>query len=218
VFDPPFISYSLCQVFALTKVLELHRSLGSSEVSHAVINRHGPFSNKGGKTGASLEAQHGSIATRNVFGDNDFVLVAVRSGAGNIVGVEGVVDVSIHENVLIRPVGQQPLPLGVTESIVNNNWNLARLTNSNNGSSVEVTDDGHVILDLHGAPGSQNGLDNSGKRSSDINPNHWGWKWFYDPTMQADTVKILVSMSNYIDFLKSNGTENGILVFLTFLS
>jgi glucan 1,3-beta-glucosidase len=65
-----------------------------------------------------------------------------------------------------------------------------------------------VILDLHGAPGSQNGLDNSGKRSSDPNPNHWGWKWFYDPTMQASTVKVLVSMAKYIDALAAKGLDN----------
>jgi glucan 1,3-beta-glucosidase len=65
-----------------------------------------------------------------------------------------------------------------------------------------------VILDLHGAPGSQNGLDNSGKRSSDPNPNHWGWKWFYDPTHQAETVKILLSMTNYITMLQGMGIDN----------
>jgi len=65
-----------------------------------------------------------------------------------------------------------------------------------------------VILDLHGAPGSQNGLDNSGRRASDPNTNHWGWHWFYDPSNQADTIKILVAMTNYITFLTSNGVEN----------
>lgn len=65
-----------------------------------------------------------------------------------------------------------------------------------------------VILDLHGAPGSQNGLDNSGVRSDDPNPNHWGWHWFYDANNQADTVKVLVSMAKYIDFLHSKGIDN----------
>jgi glucan 1,3-beta-glucosidase len=65
-----------------------------------------------------------------------------------------------------------------------------------------------VLLDLHGVPGSQNGLDNSGKRSTNPNPNQWGWHWFYDPTNQADTIKCLVSMSNYIAFLAQNGIDN----------
>jgi len=55
-----------------------------------------------------------------------------------------------------------------------------------------------VILDLHGAPGSQNGLDNSGQRSTDPEPARWGFKWFYDRQKQADTVKVLVSMAKYI--------------------
>jgi len=69
-----------------------------------------------------------------------------------------------------------------------------------------------VILDLHGAPGSQNGLDNSGQRSTDPNPNHWGWHWFYDATNQAATVKILVSMSKYVLFLTSNGIKNVVAI------
>jgi len=65
-----------------------------------------------------------------------------------------------------------------------------------------------VILDLHGAPGSQNGLDNSGKRSRDPDVEHWGYHFFYDPSMQAATVKVLVSMANYIDFLDQNHISN----------
>jgi len=65
-----------------------------------------------------------------------------------------------------------------------------------------------VILDLHGSVSSQNGLDNSGRRSSDPNPNHWGWHWFYDPSKQEDTIKVLVSMAKYISFLESNGLDN----------
>jgi hypothetical protein len=58
-----------------------------------------------------------------------------------------------------------------------------------------------VILDLHGAPGSQNGLDNSGQRSDDPNPARWGFKWFYDTEMQDQTVKVLVAMTKYIQFV-----------------
>jgi len=62
-----------------------------------------------------------------------------------------------------------------------------------------------IVLDLHGAPGSQNGLDNSGERSTDPEPARWGYHWFYDPDMQAATVKILVSMTKYIQMLETNG-------------
>jgi len=65
-----------------------------------------------------------------------------------------------------------------------------------------------VILDLHGAPGSQNGLDNSGLRSRNPDPNQWGYHFFYNPDNQAATVKILLSMANYIQFLSQNGIPN----------
>jgi len=63
-------------------------------------------------------------------------------------------------------------------------------------------------LDLHGAPGSQNGLDNSGQRSTDPNPARWGFQWFYDPDMQAATVKVLVAMAKYINVLQQQGLDN----------
>jgi len=65
-----------------------------------------------------------------------------------------------------------------------------------------------VILDLHGAPGSQNGLDNSGLRSNDTNPARWGYQWFYDQTNLANSMKIVVSMAKYIDNLAQNGIDN----------
>jgi len=65
-----------------------------------------------------------------------------------------------------------------------------------------------VMLDLHGAPGSQNGLDNSGQRSDDPNPARWGFQWFYDPTNQDSTVKILVAMTKYIMNLQADGLDN----------
>jgi len=65
-----------------------------------------------------------------------------------------------------------------------------------------------VILDLHGAPGSQNGLDNSGLRSPDKNPARWGYEWFYDPTNLAYTVKIVTSMAKYIGTIAKNGVDN----------
>jgi len=65
-----------------------------------------------------------------------------------------------------------------------------------------------VILDLHGAPGSQNGLDNSGQRSNDPRPERWGFQWFYDPVAQKNTTLVLIAMAKYIDFLKQNGIDN----------
>ena len=83
-----------------------------------------------------------------------------------------------------------------------------------------------VVLDLHGAPGSQNGLDNSGQRSNDTRPERftsfsyyyillpfhrfrrWGAHWFYDRENQDATTEILVQMSAYIDFLNKSGIDN----------
>jgi glucan 1,3-beta-glucosidase len=65
-----------------------------------------------------------------------------------------------------------------------------------------------VLLDLHGVPGSQNGLDNSGERSNDTNPARWGYHWMYDKTMLSQSTKILVSMAKYISTLKDMGIDN----------
>jgi len=65
-----------------------------------------------------------------------------------------------------------------------------------------------VLLDLHGCPGSQNGLDNSGRRSDDPKPERWGNYWFYDDEAQANTTLVLVAIAKYIDFLKQNGIDN----------
>jgi len=65
-----------------------------------------------------------------------------------------------------------------------------------------------VLLDLHGVPGSQNGLDNSGRRSNDTNPARWGYRWFYDQDKLSDTTKIVVSMSKYIENLKTAQIDN----------
>jgi len=65
-----------------------------------------------------------------------------------------------------------------------------------------------VMLDLHGAPGSQNGLDNSGHRSDDPRPERWGYTWLYDPDMLDQSTKIVVAMANYISGLKQGGLDN----------
>jgi len=65
-----------------------------------------------------------------------------------------------------------------------------------------------VLIDLHGVPGSQNGLDNSGRRSNNSNPEVWGYDWLYDPDMLEQSAKILVSIARYIVNLQKNGIDN----------
>jgi len=69
-----------------------------------------------------------------------------------------------------------------------------------------------VILDLHGAPGSQNGLDNSGIRDFNPIPETWGEHWFFDPDMQNQTVEILVGIAQYVDYLANNNLDNVIAI------
>lgn len=66
-----------------------------------------------------------------------------------------------------------------------------------------------IILDLHGAPGSQNGLDNSGERSHDPRPERWGYNWLYSDQNKQDTTKILVEMAQWIE---RNSLKNVVLL------
>lgn len=59
-----------------------------------------------------------------------------------------------------------------------------------------------VILDLHGAPLSQNGLDNSGKMSDDPDVHKWGETWLYNEGAISETVQILEGMAIYIKYLQ----------------
>jgi len=65
-----------------------------------------------------------------------------------------------------------------------------------------------VMIDLHGTPGSQNGLDNSGLRSKNENPEVWGYDWIYDEKMLQDSTNILVAIAKWITFLGQNGMDN----------
>lgn len=69
-----------------------------------------------------------------------------------------------------------------------------------------------VILDLHGAPNSQNGLDNSGIRSMVPDAEKWGDTWFYEEKYQAQTIQILEVMTRYINMLNSKGVNNIIML------
>ncbi|CAN0074129.1 unnamed protein product, partial [Laminaria digitata] len=67
----------------------------------------------------------------------------------------------------------------------------------------------YVILDLHGAPGSQNGLDNSGMTSPDPNEEVWGETWMYSPENYGNTVRTLAAMAEYINHIEDSfGLDN----------
>lgn len=66
----------------------------------------------------------------------------------------------------------------------------------------------HVILDLHGAPGSQNGFDNSGQRTSDpawaLNPA--------DVTRTIDTLRFIVeNIGGMVDVIELLNEPAGFL-------
>jgi len=65
-----------------------------------------------------------------------------------------------------------------------------------------------IMIDLHGAPGSQNGLDNSGIRSKDPNPEVWGYDWIYDDKMLKDTTSVLIEIAKWIALLEEHGMDN----------
>mmetsp|Transcript_40347 Transcript_40347/g.48902 ORF Transcript_40347/g.48902 Transcript_40347/m.48902 type:complete len:604 (+) Transcript_40347:132-1943(+) len=66
-----------------------------------------------------------------------------------------------------------------------------------------------VLLDLHGAPGSQNGLDNSGVKSMDPQVENWGETWIYDENNVKLTVQINVAMADYLAQIEKNlGLDN----------
>uniref|UniRef100_A0A7S2XF99 glucan 1,3-beta-glucosidase n=1 Tax=Lotharella oceanica TaxID=641309 RepID=A0A7S2XF99_9EUKA len=69
-----------------------------------------------------------------------------------------------------------------------------------------------IILDLHGAPGSQNGLDNSGIRSMDPDAERWGDNWFFSEDFREMTVMTLKTMTHYINMLNKNGLSNVIML------
>ncbi|KAK3287685.1 hypothetical protein CYMTET_4820 [Cymbomonas tetramitiformis] len=65
-----------------------------------------------------------------------------------------------------------------------------------------------VLLDLHAAPGSQNGLDNSGIKSMDTQVENWGETWIYNSTNIAATVNVNVAMADYLASLQAKGLDN----------
>ena len=69
-----------------------------------------------------------------------------------------------------------------------------------------------VTIDLHGAPSSQNGLDNSGQRSMDPQVENWGDTWLYNDTAKTATTSVLVAITKYINRLNAAGTHNVIML------
>eukprot|EP01051_Picozoa_sp_SAG22_P012934 SAG22_NODE_1395_length_4511_cov_3.492747_1_plen_372_part_00 len=69
-----------------------------------------------------------------------------------------------------------------------------------------------VIIDLHGAPSSQNGLDNSGQRSVDPEIENWGDTWLYNETAKKDTTAVLVAITDWINKLNTAGLTNVIML------
>lgn len=66
-----------------------------------------------------------------------------------------------------------------------------------------------VILDLHAAPGSQNGFDNSGETTTSKEPDNWGENWLYDSVHMAATLIIIESMTTYINYIEeAHGLDN----------
>lgn len=70
-----------------------------------------------------------------------------------------------------------------------------------------------VIVDLHGAPCSQNGLDNSGNKSLDANQDHWGEVWMYSQTCQTQTHAVLGAMAEWsVESLPAMGVKDTVLM------
>lgn len=70
-----------------------------------------------------------------------------------------------------------------------------------------------VIIDLHAAPGSQNGFDNSGKQTHDMDPDSWGEHWIYDEARVEGTITTIEAIVTYINYIDENfGVDNIMMV------
>eukprot|EP01059_Diplonema_ambulator_P031155 TRINITY_DN5655_c0_g1_i1.p1 TRINITY_DN5655_c0_g1~~TRINITY_DN5655_c0_g1_i1.p1 ORF type:complete len:635 (+),score=234.61 TRINITY_DN5655_c0_g1_i1:651-2555(+) len=70
-----------------------------------------------------------------------------------------------------------------------------------------------LILDLHGAPCSQNGLDNSGNKSMEANQDMWGDTWLYTKECMDDSHAVLEVMAEYIvEILPKMGVNDTIIM------
>lgn len=70
-----------------------------------------------------------------------------------------------------------------------------------------------IILDLHGAPGGQNGFDNSGETSPYTEADYWGEHWLYDPEHMQGTIDTIAAMTTYINYIESEFGLDNIMIF-----
>eukprot|EP01063_Lacrimia_lanifica_P032305 TRINITY_DN54_c1_g2_i1.p1 TRINITY_DN54_c1_g2~~TRINITY_DN54_c1_g2_i1.p1 ORF type:complete len:637 (+),score=265.34 TRINITY_DN54_c1_g2_i1:93-2003(+) len=71
-----------------------------------------------------------------------------------------------------------------------------------------------VVIDLHGAPCSQNGLDNSGNKSMSTNEDEWGETWLYEKQCMDDTHAVLEFMAEWIvEILPKQGVNDTVIMF-----
>lgn len=70
-----------------------------------------------------------------------------------------------------------------------------------------------VILDLHTAPGSQNGFDNSGESTTSKEPDDWGEKWMYDAEKMAGTLSTAGAMATYINYIEEHFELDNVMLF-----
>ena len=70
----------------------------------------------------------------------------------------------------------------------------------------------YVILDLHTAPGSQNGFDNSGQETHDPQPDHWGQHWIYDKYYVNSTINTNIAMVYYIEYIKNTYNIDNVIM------
>lgn len=92
-------------------------------------------------------------------------------------------------------------------SIYANNHPITRIINYAKNANL------YVILDLHTAPGSQNGFDNSGEQTHDPQPDHWGQHWIYNTYYVNSTVNTNIAMVQYIEYIKNiNNIDNIIMI------
>jgi glucan 1,3-beta-glucosidase len=70
-----------------------------------------------------------------------------------------------------------------------------------------------VIIDLHGAPGSQNGFDNSGETTPFKEPDFWGEHWLYDSVHMSATLIIIEAMTTYINYIEEAHDLDNVMIF-----
>ena len=93
------------------------------------------------------------------------------------------------------------------ESIYDSNHPITKIINYANNAGLYIT------LDLHGAPGSQNGFDNSGETTQYMSqPDVWGQHWIYNPENINGTIETNIAMIKYIKYIESEYNLNNVII------